>query len=136
MGFLGGAQPILSYNFGANLIDRTNKIAKRGYCFTVGFAFIYMLIFYLFPTQIAKPFTHDPNLIEITKNTIYLMMYALPFADYNIFTATYFQSYSSYPQAVFITGSRVLLFMIPLAAILPNVLGVNSIYLIIPLFPK
>ncbi|AMP20257.1 hypothetical protein AZF37_02880 [endosymbiont 'TC1' of Trimyema compressum] len=132
MGFAGGAQPILSYNFGANLIDRKNKIAKRGYYFTIGFAFIYMLIFYLFPAQIAKLFTHDPNLIEMTKNAIYLMMYALPFAAYNIFTATYFQSIGHTKKAVFITSSRVLLFVLPLAAILPNVLGVNGIYLIIP----
>ena len=132
MGFAGGAQPILSYNFSANLIDRTRKITKRGYCFTVGFAIIYMLFFYLFPTQIASLFTHDPTLIEMTKKAIYLMMYALPFAAYNIFTATYFQSIGHTKKAICLTGGRVLLLMIPLAAILPNIFGVNGIYLIIP----
>ena len=61
------------------------------------------------------------------------MTYVLPFAAYNIFTATYFQSIGHNKKAVFLTGGgRILLFMIPLAAILPNIFGVNGIYLIIP----
>ena len=65
--FLHYGNELYVSSFGANLMDKTKKIAKRGYGFTVGFAFIYMLVFYLFPTQIASLFTHDPTLIEMTK---------------------------------------------------------------------
>lgn len=133
MGFAGGAQPIISYTFGANKIERTNKITKRGYLFTVGFSILYMLMFFIFPTQIASLFTQDQTLIAMTTKAIYLMMYALPFAAYNIFTATYFQSIGHTKKAVFLTAGRVVLFMLPFAIVLPQLLGVDGIYLIIPL---
>ena len=133
-GFVGGTQPILSHNYIKNLNSRVRKTLKLTFIFVISFSLVYSLLFYIFPDQIIAIFSkHDIQLYNITKLGFKLVMYALPFAGINVISAMYFQSIGKNKTSIFLAVSRVVFFMIPLILILPKTLGVNGIFLIIPL---
>lgn len=133
-GFVGGSQPIISFNYAIELGSRVRKTLKLSLIFILIFSTIYSLMFYIFPEQIISIFSqHDPQLFNLTRRGFYLVMYALPFAGVNILVAMYFQSIGKSKTSIFLAISRVLFFMVPLILILPKTLGVNGIYLIVPL---
>ena len=133
-GFVGGSQPIISFNYAVELGSRVRKTLKISLIFIILFSTIYSLMFYIFPEQIISIFSqHDPALFNLTRRGFYLVMYALPFAGFNILVAMYYQSIGKSKTSIFLAISRVLFFMLPLILILPKVMGVNGIYLIVPL---
>ena len=133
-GFVGGTQPIVSYNFASSLLGRVRRVLKLNLIFILCFSVLYSLLFYLFPDVIISIFSgRDIGLMVITRRGFYLVMYALPFAGINILAAMYFQAIGKVRTSIFLVVSRVVFFMIPLILILPARLGVNGIYLIVPL---
>ncbi|MDD2371458.1 MAG: MATE family efflux transporter [Firmicutes bacterium] len=133
-GFVGGSQPIISFNHAIDKGNRVRKTVKISFIFIIAFSTFFSLLFYIFPEQIISIFSqHDPQLFNITKHGFYLVMYALPFAGINVLVAMYFQSIGKSKTSIFLAVSRVLFFMLPLILILPKTFGVNGIYLIVPL---
>ena len=133
-GFVGGTQPILSYNHAAGLEARVRKVLKLTLAFVLLFSLSYSLLFYLFPDQIVAVFSgRDASLTEITRRGFFLVMYALPFAGINVLSSTYFQALGKVKSSLFLVLSRGVFFLVPLIFLLPRVFGVTGIYLIVPL---
>lgn len=133
-GFVGGSQPIISFNYAVELGHRVRKTLKISFIAILSFSIIYSILFYIFPEQIISIFSqHDVQLFNLTKRGFYLVMYALPFAGVNILVAMYFQSIGKSKTSIFLAVSRVIFFMLPLILFLPRALGVDGIYLIVPL---
>lgn len=133
-GFVGGSQPIISFNYAVELGHRVRKTLKISFMAILSFSIIYSILFYIFPEQIISIFSqHDVQLFNLTRRGFYLVMYALPFAGVNILVAMYFQSIGKSKTSIFLAVSRVIFFMLPLILFLPRVMGVDGIYLIVPL---
>lgn len=133
-GFVGGTQPILSHNYIKESNNRVRKTLKMTLLFVLIFSTIYSLLFYIFPEQITSIFSqHNSELFNITRTGFRLVMFALPFAGFNVVTTIYFQAIGKNKISIFLAVSRVIFFMIPFILLLPKLLGVNGIYLIIPL---
>ncbi len=133
-GFVGGTQPIICFNHAVDLVHRVRKTIKISFIFIIVFSSLFSILFYIFPEQIISIFSqHNPQLFNITKRGFYLVMFALPFAGINILVAMYFQAIGKSKTSIFLAISRVVVFMVPLIFILPNLFGVNGIYLIVPL---
>lgn len=133
-GFVGGSQPIISFNYAVELGHRVRKTLKISFIAILSFSIIYSILFYIFPEQIISIFSqHDVQLFNLTRRGFYLVMYALPFAGVNILVAMYFQSIGKSKTSIFLAVSRVIFFMLPLILFLPRALGVTGIYMIVPL---
>lgn len=133
-GFVGGSQPIISFNYAVELGHRVRKTLKISFMAILSFSIIYSILFYIFPEQIISIFSqHDVQLFNLTRRGFYLVMYALPFAGVNILVAMYFQSIGKSKTSIFLAVSRVIFFMLPLILFLPRAMGVDGIYLIVPL---
>ena len=133
-GFVGGSQPIISFNYAVELGQRVRKTLKISFIAILSFSIIYSILFYIFPEQIISIFSqHDVQLFNLTRRGFYLVMYALPFAGVNILVAMYFQSIGKSKTSIFLAVSRVVFFMLPLIFFLPRAMGVDGIYLIVPL---
>ena len=65
-GVTQGAQPIISYNFGAKNIDRVKKTFKYTVITTLSYTSLMCSILMIAPEIVVKIFNNDPNLLEIT----------------------------------------------------------------------
>lgn len=119
-GLAQGAQPIISYNFGAGNKDRVKQAFRLLFTCSLGFAIIFWLINMIFPQLFVGLFANDAAL----KNTA---VWAL-----RIYMATGFmmgiqmacqQTFVSIGQAkisLFLALLRKIILLIPLIYILPN----------------
>ena len=120
IGIITGAQPILSYNLGAG---------NYGRILSIGCAALMWFCLVAFPAQICRMFTSDAELIRLTTITMRIMfctviVLGLQMVNQNAFVALGNTWYS------FIFGiMRKLLLLLPLALILPHLIGVWGIYM-------
>ncbi|NFT08057.1 MATE family efflux transporter [Clostridium botulinum] len=66
MGLSQGAQPIISYNYGAKNVDRVKKTFKLLLISCLSYTVIMWLLIMIFPQGFVKLFNSDPKLIEMT----------------------------------------------------------------------
>ena len=131
-GFAQGAQPVISYNFGARNSDRVRQAFKVFLATAVSYAFIMMALLELFPSFFLSLFTGDADLVA----------YAVPF------TRIYFcglgifgiqmacqQTLLGLGQAkisLFIALLRKVILLIPLVLLFSSFLGVKGVFIAEP----
>lgn len=127
-----GMQPIVGYNYGARQNNRVLKTLK--YTFITGFCIVTFsyIIFQCFPYKIASFFTDDAELIAITANGIHYNLIAFPIVTFQIIAASFFQSIGKAANAIILSLSRQMFFLIPLLFITPNFWGLNGVWLASP----
>ena len=69
-----GAQPIISYNYGANLTGRVRSAYKLLLALSLSYASLLWLGVMLAPQAFAAMFTSDPALIDFTKHALRIYM--------------------------------------------------------------
>lgn len=127
-GIVNGAQPILSYNFGAKNYPRLRSTIHYARTLSFSCALLMWFIIMFFPGAICLLFTTDTQLIELCKPALRIMfctVFSLGFqmTNQNAFVAMGNTRYS------FLFGiMRKLLLLVPLALILPKFFGVWGVY--------
>ena len=66
MGLSQGAQPIMSYNYGAGQIDRVKETFKLLFKLSIGYTTVMWLIILTIPQVFVSIFNNDPELMRIT----------------------------------------------------------------------
>ena len=119
-GLAQGAQPILSYNFGAHRPDRMKQVVRYNILIAVLFAVSIWGIVQLAPHAVVHLFTSDEQLTEITVWALRIYM-ALGFT--NAFQTGFQQSFVALGEAkisLFLALERKIFLLIPLIFILPH----------------
>lgn len=133
IGVAQGMQPIVGYNYGAGNIGRSLSCYKLAVVVntiisTVGFAMA-MLI----PEQLFRLFNASPELIHIGQRAIHIV-FAFFFAiGFQITTSQLFQSLSLSRQAIFLSLTRQIIFLLPALLILPHFYGLEGVWYAMPL---
>ncbi|MDE6074583.1 MAG: MATE family efflux transporter [Muribaculaceae bacterium] len=132
LGICMGMQPIIGYNYGARRIDRL----KKTYLLAVGASTLICLIGWIggmtVPRLIARCFTVDANLIDVTGNALSLSMICFWVVGFQIISTTLFQSIGKAGKSIFLGLTRQVLFLIPLLYIMQNYFGLDGIWLSFP----
>ncbi len=127
-GFCYGAQPVVSYNYGAKNTERVILATK----IIVGFAFITLgsltALTMVFPEVAARPFTKDPELIKLIGETLPLFMSGMLIFGIQSGGQSVFLGIGQAKISIFLAILRKILLLIPLAIILPKFFGVIGIY--------
>ncbi len=122
-GICQGAQPILSYNYGAGNYKRVRDSFKMNVVLCLGYTILISALFMLFPVGFARIFTGDENLLR-------LCAWALPL--YVIGGATFGaqiccqQSFMALGQAkisLILACLRKIILLVPLIYIMPALFG-------------
>ena len=115
-----GAQPIISYNFGAKNGERVKQAFKAFLiiCFTYIFAF--GMAIELFPRFFINIFNDNPELVETATWTIRLYGCALVFFGIQLAVQQTFIALGKAKASLFIACLRKIILLIPLIYILPN----------------
>lgn len=130
MGLTNGAQPVMSFNYGAGQYDRVKKAIK----FTAATGVIMFTVLWgivtVFPAFFVHIFNSDPKMIEACVPVMHiyffgLFMMSLQFCGQSIFVALGKAKY-----AIFFSIFRKIIIVVPLTILLPGMwnLGTNGVF--------
>ncbi|MBQ5678225.1 MAG: MATE family efflux transporter [Clostridia bacterium] len=115
-----GAQPIISFNYGAKNADRVKQAFKAflTICFT--YIFVFGMAIEIFPQFFIKIFNDNPELVETAIWTLRLYGCALVFFGIQMAVQQTFIALGKAKASLFIACLRKVILLVPLIYILPN----------------
>lgn len=119
-GFTQGAQPIISYNYGAKNPDRCKKAFKILLLTCFAYALTFWALVMLFPSMFIKVFTNDLSLVEYTSWAVRIYMGAMCLFGIQIACQQTFISLGNAPISLFLALLRKVILLIPLIYIMPT----------------
>ena len=121
-----GAQPIMSYNYGAKNASRVKKayflLLKASLCYS----FVLWLLVMLFPQIFAGMFTPDAELIAFTKTALRIYMAVMFIFGIQISCQMAFNSLGKAISSIIVAVMRKFVLLIPLIYIMPHIYTVNK----------
>ncbi len=133
VGLTQGMQPILGYNYGAKQLDRVKLTLRYGIIVSFAITTFGFVIFEIFPRAIAAAFTTDETLISLSVTGLHIVTAAFPLVGPQIVISNFFQSIGRARLAIFLALSRQVLYLIPCLLLLPGFLGLDGIWLGMPI---
>ena len=139
MGLNQGMQPIAGYNYGAKHFDRVMRVfsltAIAATCVTT----TVFLLGEIFPEAMVRIFTHDPQLVDISVYAIRIIVSVFFLIGFQMVTGNFFTSLGMAKKAIFLSLTRQVLFLVPLALLLPlipvegGIWGLNGVWWSMPI---
>ena len=115
-----GAQPIISYNYGARNGSRVKQAFKAFLIICFSYIFVFGMIIELFPQFFIKIFNDNPELMEQATWAIRLYGCALVFFGIQMAVQQTFIALGKAKASLFIACLRKVILLVPLIYILPN----------------
>ncbi len=128
-GVTQGMQPILGFNYGAGNWERVRKTLYRGILIGVCITFVGWVLTETVPNSISHLFTTDRTMTDIARRGFRVYFIAYPVVGAQIVIQNYFQSIGHPKLSIFLSLTRQLIFLLPLLWILPNILGLDGVWL-------
>ena len=132
MGVCQGIQPIVGYNYGAEKYDRM----LRCLFLAIGCATAILLVGWglsmLFPRQIARIFTTDATLIDLAARGIRLDMLVFFVVGSQATITHFFQSIGKVKVSIFLSLSRQLFLLLPMAYVFPLFWELDGVWYSMP----
>ena len=133
MGLAQGMQPVLGYNFGARRPSRVREALKIGVLAAAVITSAGCLAAELFPGPIIGMFSESGPLAEHAVRGLRLCALAMPLVGPQIIISNFFQSIGRAGLSAFLALSRQCVYLIPCVLIAPHFLGVDGVWLALPL---
>src|SRR5699024_216452 len=133
-GLTQGSQPIVSYNFGANNIDRVKKTFRLLLKCALTYSMLLLTVAVFVLDVFIYIFTNDSNLVEHTRWPMRVYMAASGIFGIQIACQQTFIAIGNAKTSVFLAVLRKIILLIPLIYILPLFLEnkVNAVFLAEP----
>ena len=126
MGITSGAQPIMSFNYGAKKYGRVKSAISFTAISCIIFTLVMWAFLFFFPQVFIRMFNSNPTLLKEGVPAMHLyffgiFMMALQFAGQSTFVAL-----GKSRQAVFFSLFRKVIIVIPLTLLLPSIAGLGT----------
>jgi len=132
MGMNQGMQPIVGYNYGAERYDRM----FRCLWLTIGAATTILLMGWalsmLFPREIARIFTTDETLLGLSARGIHVVMMVFFVVGSQAVITNFFQCIGKVKISIFLSLTRQLFMLLPLAYVLPMFWELDGVWYAMP----
>ena len=132
MGVTQGMQPIVGYNYGAEKFDRMLRCLWLAISVATSILLVGWALAMLFPWQIARIFTTDPTLLEMAARGVRLDMLVFPIIASQAVITNFFQCIGKVKISIFLSLTRQLLMLLPLAYLLPLWLDLDGVWYSMP----
>lgn len=132
-GIVQGFQPILGYNYGAKKYKRAKEVILKAIKAASLLGFFAFIILFVFAEPIVQIFTSDPELTTIASKAMRIIILALPIIGFQTVAGGLYQSIGKAAPAFFISILRQVVLLLPLVLIIPLFLGLNGIWIAIPI---
>ncbi|QGU94573.1 MATE family efflux transporter [Clostridium bovifaecis] len=120
MGLSQGAQPIVSYNFGAKQINRVKQIFKLLFLSCIAYTAAMWIALMMFPEVFVAIFNNKPELVEITSWSIRIFFAGILLFGAQIACQQTFLALGQAKISLILALLRKVVLLIPLIFILPN----------------
>ena len=132
MGMIQGMQPIVGYNYGAEKFDRM----FRCLWITIACATAILLVGWglsmAFPRQIARIFTTDETLLELSARGLVIDMLVFFVVGSQAVITNFFQCIGKVKISIFLSLSRQLFLLLPMAYIFPLFWDLDGVWYSMP----
>ena len=132
MGITQGMQPIVGYNYGAKKFDRMLRCLWLSIAAATAVLVVGWTLTMLFPRQIASIFASDPELIELTAHGTVINMFVFFVVGSQAVITNFFQCIGKVKISIFLSLSRQLIILLPLAYVLPLFWGLDGVWYAMP----
>ncbi len=117
-----GAQPIISYNYGAGSVPRVKGAFWLLLRSTMTYATLLWLFVMLFPQAFASLFTSDPALLDFTRNALRIYIACMYLFGIQIACQMTFTALGKAGSSIIVAVMRKFILLIPLIYIMPLLL--------------
>ena len=132
MGVTQGMQPIVGYNYGAEKYDRMLRCVWLAITAATLILLVGWTVSMLFPRQIARIFTTDPQLIDMAaRGLVFDMMVFFVVGSQAVITNC-FQCIGKVRISIFLSLSRQLFMLLPMAFAFPLFWGLDGVWASMP----
>ncbi|MEG0829887.1 MAG: MATE family efflux transporter [Anaerovoracaceae bacterium] len=125
-GLSQGAQPILSYNFGAENMERVKGTFKLLLKISLIFSLSVVAVIFIFPKMFIGMFTEDPQLLQIGTRGIRIFMAGMAIMGAQSACQQTFLALGQAKISMFLAFLRKIFLLIPLVLILPKICGLGT----------
>lgn len=132
-GIMQGMLPIVGYNYGAKLYERMRKTIWLSLRYVVMISVVVVLLVQIFPEYAMGIFTRDPEFIEIGSKAMQIIFSLYFIVGVQIIAGGVYQAIGKPRQALILSLSRQVIFLVPLVIILPIYFGVYGVFLAFPI---
>jgi Na+-driven multidrug efflux pump len=132
MGMNQGMQPIVGYNYGAEKYDRMFRCLWQTIACATAILLAGWTLSMLFPAQIARIFTTDATLINLAARGIKLDMLVFFVVGSQAVITNFFQCIGKVKVSIFLSLSRQLILLLPMAYIFPLFWGLDGVWYSMP----
>lgn len=127
LGFSKGFQPIAGYNYGCKKYDRLNKSIHVSIKWTTYFCFILSIIQIIFAKPIVLLFTNESKVLDIGIQALKAYSLMFPFFGFQMIYMGLFLALGKGREGLLLSLARQGAFLIPIALILPQMIGLNGV---------
>lgn len=121
-----GAQPIISYNFGAGMKQRVKSAYFHLLAVTMGFSTLLWLLVQLFPSMFVSMFTSDEALISFTVPALRIYMAVSLLFGIQMACQMTFTSIGNATSSIIVAVMRKFVLLMPLIFIMPMIFTDNK----------
>lgn len=119
MGLNQGMQPIVGYNYGSRQYDRMLRAFElTAVCATIVMGCVFLLGEFV-PRWMILLFTHDAELLTQTIRPMRIVVSSMLLVGFQMVAGNFFTSIGLAGKSIFLSLTRQVLFLIPLALLLP-----------------
>lgn len=128
-----GIGSIISYNYGAKLYSRVKSTFKLAVKISLVVGICTFIILFFFSKNLVQLFvSSSPEILQIAIDGSKLYAFAFILNGFNTLSSCYFTAIGYAKESVLIALCRGLIFIVIGITVLPNILGLNGIWLTIP----
>ena len=132
-GVCGGMQPLVSYFYGAREPDKVRRVLRLGLLTAVGSGVLMTAALLILPRLFAGIFSgSDAALLDASVLGLRLHLFAMFLDGFIILAASFFQAMGQARYATLVTVGNMLI-QLPFLALMPLLLGLNGVWLALPL---
>ncbi len=132
MGVTQGMQPIVGYNYGAEKYDRMFRCLWLAIAAATTILLIGWGLSMLFSREMARIFTTDPTLLDMSAKGIRIVMIVFFVVGSQAVITNFFQSIGKVKISIFLSLTRQLLVLLPLAYVLPMFFELDGVWYAMP----
>ncbi|MED3647161.1 MATE family efflux transporter [Halalkalibacterium halodurans] len=133
MGIMQAMQPIVGYNYGAKQYSRLRETVMLGFKVATIFSIGIFALLMLFPEALLRVFTADREVIQAGVSAMHILFCVTFLIGAQIVAGGLYQSLGKSKQALILSLSRQIIFLIPLVLILPHIFGLSGVWWAFPI---
>ncbi|MEF9920910.1 MAG: MATE family efflux transporter, partial [Erysipelotrichaceae bacterium] len=134
MGISSGMQPVLSYNYGARNKKKMKEMLRQCFVATLVASILVFVIAQMCGNLIIEWYVSgSQNVIGLAEHGNRLFSFCYLFIGFNILVSGIYTSIGKGKVAALISLSRCVLFVLVVLKFLPDVIGIDGIWLAIPI---